>query len=124
VDLTKKILEIANKYANDAQVISIYCREMHAQDGWAIPHNSVCYVQPTTLEGRACIANDFVSVEKASGLDLWLDQMDNTAALLYKAEPERLYIIKDGKLVFIGGKGPFDYDPWKVEDWLKTHLGY
>jgi len=99
-------------------------REMHAQDGWAIPHNSVCYLQPTNLRERSNIACDFVNNEKADYLDLWLDQMDNSAALLYKAEPERLYIIKDDKIVFIGGQGPHDYDPWKVENWLRKELGY
>jgi len=123
-DLTKKILEISNKYAKDVQVITIYIREIHAQDGWAIPHNTVCYLQPTNLEGRACIANDFITQQKASELDLWLDQIDNSAAILYLAEPERLFVIKDNRIVFVGGMGPFDYDPWKVEDWLKAELSY
>jgi len=124
VDLTKKILEISNKYAKDVQVITIYTREMHAQDGWELPHNSVCYLQPKNMEGRACIANDFITQEKVSGLDMWLDQIDNSAAILYTAEPERLFIIKDNSIVFVGGIGPDDYDPWKVEDWLKAELSY
>jgi len=124
VDLTQKILEIADKYAKDVQVLSIYVRETHPSDGWEFPGNSVCYLRPTTLEERANIANDFIVREKASGIDLWLDQMDNSAALLYKAEPERLYIIREEKIVYVGGPGPFEYDPWQVEKWLIKELGY
>jgi len=97
---------------------------MHAQDGWAIPHNTtVCYLQPRTLEQRAAIAQDFITKEKAR-FELWLDQMDNSAALLFHAEPERMYISENGNIAFVGGRGPFEYDPWAVEKWLKQRLGY
>lgn len=124
MDLSQKIQEIAEHYKNDVQVLSIYVRETHAKDGWEIPHNTtVCYMQPKTLEARAAIARDYIANQKLS-LELWLDQMDNSAALLFNAEPERLYICEGGKIAFVGGVGPFNYDPWQAESWLKTRLGY
>jgi len=36
--------------------------------------------------------------------------MLNTANVAYGATPERLYIIKDGRILYQGGVGPFGYD--------------
>lgn len=100
---------------------------MHPKDGWEIPHNTVCYLQPITLEERSKIAKDFLKTMRKSPkqqFELWLDTMENKGAILFRAEPERLFIIRGKKVVFVGGKGPQDYDPWKVEKWLEKEFGY
>jgi len=98
---------------------------MHPTDGWEIPHNTVCYLQPKTIEERAKIAQDFLRKNcPTKDFELWLDTMENNGAIQFKAEPERLYIVRGKKIVFVGGMGPHDYDPWKVENWLIKALGY
>jgi len=127
VDLTEKIQDISRKYHKDVRVITIYTREYHASDGWEIPINtqqSLCYLQPRTIEDRAKIARDYVAKTGAKDLNLWLDNMENTTAVAFRSEPERLYIVKQGKIMYVGGKGPFAYDPWAVEECLKKDLGY
>jgi len=129
VDLTEKVQELSSKYKKHVRVISIYTREFHAEDGWSIPHNNVCFFQPRTIEQRSKIAQEFLektanNSKRGAFYELWLDTMDNRAAIEFKSEPERLYIVKGKKIAMVGGIGPDDYDPWHVEKWLIKELGY
>ena len=47
--------------------------------------------------------------------------MDDRCNQTYGAAPERLYIILNGKIVYMGGCGPFGYKLEEVEEWLKNH---
>lgn len=47
-----------------------------------------------------------------------VDTMWNTANVAYGATPERLYIIKDGKILYQGGVGPFLYDLSELSGYL------
>jgi len=81
----------------------------------------VCYKQPTTLEERVDIAKEYIKTRNPK-IPLYVDQMTNEGALLYHADPERLFIVRDGVVVYIGGPGPFGYAPEEVGDWLKKNL--
>ena len=50
---------------------------------------------------------------------LMVDLMDNKAGTAYAAMPERLYIVLDGKIVYEGLQGPFDYRLDEVEEYLE-----
>ena len=50
---------------------------------------------------------------------LVVDLMDNKASTTYAAMPERLYVILDGKIVYEGLQGPFDYRLNEVEEYLE-----
>ena len=52
---------------------------------------------------------------------LLVDFMDDKANKAYGALPERLYILLNGKIVYMGGQGPMDYKINEVEDWLRNH---
>lgn len=45
----------------------------------------------------------------SSVLRLFVDTMANSASLAFGALPERLVVLVDGKVAFLGGKGPEDY---------------
>ena len=49
---------------------------------------------------------------------LLMDTMDNKANEMYAALPERLFILHEGKLSYIGGVGPMLYRLEEVEKWL------
>jgi hypothetical protein len=51
-----------------------------------------------------------------------MDEMSNELENAYKAHPERLYIILDGVISYVGGVGPFDYNLEEVELWLKKNV--
>ena len=47
--------------------------------------------------------------------------MRNEAAMAYGAFPERLFIIQEGKIVYEGGTGPYNYDLTEVQKWLEEY---
>ena len=52
-------------------------------------------------------------------VDIFIDQLDDKANLAFGAIPERLVVVRDGKIEFIGGTGPFNYSISEVVDHLK-----
>ena len=48
-----------------------------------------------------------------------VDLMNNMASSNYGATPERLYVVLDGKVVYEGQQGPFDYRLEDVEEYLE-----
>ena len=53
---------------------------------------------------------------------IFVDQMDNRLSTLFQAHPERLAVVRDGKVVFIGGKGPFYYSIEKLREFLQKRV--
>lgn len=51
---------------------------------------------------------------------LFIDTMDNNTNELYAALPERLYILWEETVAYIGGVGPMYYSLEEVEMWLET----
>lgn len=49
--------------------------------------------------------------------------MLDAANLAYGASPERLYIIRDSKIVYQGGPGPMSYSVNEVRAWLENYAG-
>jgi len=109
---------LCQKFADNADFIAIYVSEAHPADEWKIEGHGVCYMQPKTLEGRVSVASDFIK-NKNFKIPLFIDLMDNNAALAYEAHPERLYIIQNGVIVYKGGPGPFGYKISEVEKFLE-----
>ena len=52
-----------------------------------------------------------------------VDSMLDAANLAYGASPERLYIIRDNRIVYQGGPGPFAYSLKEVRVWLENYSG-
>jgi hypothetical protein len=83
----------------------------------------VCYAQPTTLEQRLAIGNDFTKRFKFP-LPFGVDDMSNAANDAYAAWPERLYIVDESaRIAYRGGMGPFSYNPKEVRAWLAARYG-
>ncbi|KAK3541886.1 hypothetical protein QTP86_008121 [Hemibagrus guttatus] len=50
-----------------------------------------------------------------------VDTMDNSSNRAYGAYFERLYVIKDEKVVYQGGRGPEGYRISELRDWLEQY---
>ena len=50
---------------------------------------------------------------------LMVDLMTNKAGTAYAAMPERLYVVLDGKIIYEGLQGPFDYRLDEGEEYLE-----
>lgn len=114
----KEYNKLVQDYASLADFVTVYISEAHPLDEWALlNHEKYSRLQHRTLDERLTSA----AVLKSEGLlgNLVVESLENVSSDVYAAQPERLYIILDGKVVFKGGFGPMDYSPKKVEQWLK-----
>jgi len=90
----------------------IYMEEAHPVDGWLYGQVKHRVEQPKTLAQRCSLAGLVAEeLRKLGGEDIsvCVDTMSNSAAIAFGALPERLAIVKDGKVRFIGGEGPAHY---------------
>jgi Iodothyronine deiodinase len=121
-------VQIFNDYKDHVNFLTIYIREAHPTDEWAMKSNAkdkdnVCYAQPKSLADRVAIANDFTQRFKYP-VPFAIDEMSDAANNAYAAWPERLYIIdENGRIAYKGGNGPFKYDPKEVRAWLAARYG-
>jgi hypothetical protein len=52
----------------------------------------------------------------------FIDGIDNAAMDAFVSWPERLFVIRDGVLEYVGGFGPERYDVAELEAWLESHV--
>lgn len=94
----------------------MYIAEAHAAGEWPIHGDEYnngetsCIRQPRTLDQRNAVATSFVKRYDFPTNTFLIDSMDNSAEKAYSASPERLFIVQDGRIAYVGGPGPFFYD--------------
>jgi hypothetical protein len=94
----------------------IYIREAHPTDGAQVPQNQkdkILVKDPTTDAERAQVAEDFAKQFKLK-LPILLDTIDDTMEKAYSSWPDRLYVIKDGKIAYKGEPGPRGFKPQEL----------
>ena len=79
--------------------------------------------QHVTLEERFAAARE--GVERLGlTLPVLVDGMDDAVSEAFAAWPERLYVAEPGgRLAYVGGPGPFEFDPDAAADVLATLVG-
>ena len=85
--------------------------------------DDVLLAQHVTLEDRLAAAREGA---RRLGLTMpvLVDGMDDAVSHAFAAWPERLYVAeRGGRLAYVGGPGPFDFDPDAAEAVLATLLG-
>lgn len=107
-----------------AAMLTIYIEEAHAEDEWLLPdaQRPIRICQPTTTQERCDIAKRFIA-DTGFRCPMVVDTITGEANDAYRADPERLFIVVDGAIVYHGGPGPFGYRLAEVEDWLEAHVG-
>jgi hypothetical protein len=57
------------------------------------------------------------------GIRTYVDEMDDAVNKAYAAWPTRLYLVGlDGKVVYAGGLGPYDFRPEKLKAAIEAYL--
>lgn len=131
------IQEIYEQYHDVVQFLNIYIREAHPIDGWWLgrrltkpiierifssPKASMHHYDPKTLEERRAVAGECESALRY-GVRTYVDDMDDAVNKTYAAWPTRLYLVGiDGKVVYAGGLGPYDFRPAKLKAAIKGYL--
>jgi hypothetical protein len=86
------------------------------------PRASMTHYDPQTMEERRAVAGECETALQY-GVRTYVDEMDDAVNLTYAAWPTRLYLVGlDGKIVFAGGMGPYDFKPAKLEKAIKEYL--
>jgi hypothetical protein len=97
-----------------ANVVFVYIAEAHAVDEWQMQANvdeGVLVRQHVTLDERVEAARDGVA-RLGLTMPVLVDGMDDAVSEAFAAWPERLYVAETGgRLAYVGGPGPFEFDP-------------
>lgn len=123
------------KYHDRVQFLSIYIREAHPKDGWWLGggitgrllkmRNSKAATDiydPRSIEERQEVAK---RCENTLQYDIptYVDEMDDAVNKAYAAYPTRLYLIGlDGRVVYVGGLGPFGFKPAELQAAIEEYL--
>ena len=127
--------DLYQQYHERVQFLSIYIREAHPKDGWwfgggimgkilkkGIPKTATDIYDPKTIEERRSVAGQCEESLKY-GIRTYVDEMDDAVNKAYAAWPTRLYLLGiDGRVVYHGGLGPFDFHPAKLKTAIEKYL--
>ena len=106
--------QLYRRVRDRANVVFVYIAEAHALDEWQMQSNldeDVLVRQHVTLDERFAAAR--AGVERLGlTMPVLVDGMDDGVSNAFAAWPERLYVVSTGgRLAFVGGPGPFEFDP-------------
>ena len=113
----------------------IYIREAHPVDGWWLGSGLLGFAMklsgikaatdvydPQTIEQRRAVAGRCDDALQY-GIRTFVDEMDDAVNKAYAAWPTRLYLIGlDGRVVYAGGMGPYDFKPKKLKAAIDAYL--
>lgn len=115
----KDFEKVVRKFDKTADFLTVYISEAHPTDDWRF-NNNVEIQQHTNLKER-CEAARMLEESCPCPAPIVADSMKNEANDAYGAWPERLFIIQQGKIVYEGGTGPYNYSLDEVERWLEDY---
>ncbi|KAI5090685.1 type IIIb iodothyronine deiodinase, partial [Silurus meridionalis] len=106
-------------YADIADSLLVYIEEAHPSDGW------VSTDAPYQIPRHRCIKDRLRAARimnaTVPGSVVVVDTMDNSSNTAYGAYFERLYVVKDQKVVYQGGRGPEGYRISELRNWLEQY---
>ncbi|KAK1795576.1 hypothetical protein P4O66_001070 [Electrophorus voltai] len=110
---------VVDQYADIADCLLVYIEEAHPSDGW------VSSDAPYQIPKHRCIEDRLKAAQlmnaKIPGREVVVDTMDNSSNAAYGAYFERLYIVKDEKVVYQGRRGPEGYRISELRNWLEQY---
>uniref|UniRef100_A0A674CTQ2 Iodothyronine deiodinase n=1 Tax=Salmo trutta TaxID=8032 RepID=A0A674CTQ2_SALTR len=98
---------VASQYADIADSLLVYIEEAHPSDGWVSSDAPYQIPKHCCLEDRLKAAQLMHS--EVPCCNVVVDTMDNSSNAAYGAYFERLYILRDERVVYQGGRGPEGY---------------
>ena len=101
--------------------VVIYVEEAHATDGWVVPGNPFDIATHRDMADRVRAAQQLTPFVKCC--PIYVDNFDNEACSAYGAFPDRLFVIVDGVVEYVGDEGPFGYSIPKLRKALESLQG-
>lgn len=110
---------IVRQYADIADFVVVYIEEAHPSDGWASTDAPHQIPKHRCLEDRLRAAQ--LMLAEVPGSNVVVDNMENSSNAAYGAYFERLYIVRDERVVYQGGRGPEGYRISELRTWLEEY---
>jgi len=116
-----RIKGIQARFAKRAVFLTVYTQEAHPTESGDYIDYFLPINKHKTLEDRLSAANELLKLETLPG-PLLVDNMNNESSRAYGSFPDRLYIVLNEKIVYMGGVGPQGYNAFQVEEWLDKYF--
>ena len=116
-----EVCQMASDFADIADFVTVYIEEAHAADAWKFTTNQYQISKHRSLTDRLAAANVLSAVRDNIPFPILVDSMVDDTNIAYAGLYERLYILLDGCIVYVGGVGPEYYLPHEVKEWLVTY---
>uniref|UniRef100_A0A3B3CI01 Iodothyronine deiodinase n=1 Tax=Oryzias melastigma TaxID=30732 RepID=A0A3B3CI01_ORYME len=115
--------QLVEDFSDVADFLLVYIDEAHPSDGWVAPQMGPCsfsFRKHQNLEERMGAARQLIEhFSLPPQCQLVADCMDNNANVAYGVSNERVCIVHQRKIAYLGGKGPFFYNLKEVRQWLE-----
>uniref|UniRef100_A0A3Q0T3F8 Iodothyronine deiodinase n=1 Tax=Amphilophus citrinellus TaxID=61819 RepID=A0A3Q0T3F8_AMPCI len=119
--------QLVEDFSDVADFLLVYIDEAHPSDGWVAPPMGPCsfnFRKHQNLEERLGAARKLTEhFSLPPQCQLVADCMDNNANVAYGVSYERVCIVQQKKIAYLGGKGPFFYNLKDVRQWLEQSYG-
>uniref|UniRef100_A0A3Q3ER59 Iodothyronine deiodinase n=1 Tax=Labrus bergylta TaxID=56723 RepID=A0A3Q3ER59_9LABR len=119
--------QLVEDFSDVADFLLVYIDEAHPSDGWVAPPMGSCSFnvrKHQNLEERLGAARNLIEhFSLPPQCQLVADSMDNNANVAYGVSNERVCIVQQRKIAYLGGKGPFFYNLKDVRQWLEQSYG-
>uniref|UniRef100_A0A3Q1B6E2 Iodothyronine deiodinase n=1 Tax=Amphiprion ocellaris TaxID=80972 RepID=A0A3Q1B6E2_AMPOC len=119
--------QLVEDFSDVADFVLVYIDEAHPSDGWVAPPMGSCsfsFRKHQNLEERMGAARKLIEhFSLPPQCQLVADCMDNNANVAYGVSNERVCIVQQRKVAYLGGKGPFFYSLKDVRQWLEQSYG-
>lgn len=109
------------KYSNVADFTCVYIEEAHPTGVWEFVNNRYEMRQHADIEERINAATVFKE-QIGVKCPILIDMITDDTNLAYGGLPERMVIIFNSTVRYIGGIGPYEYSIKEMEDALQTIL--
>ena len=107
--------------------IIVYIREAHASDGWKFDGKNYSFIRHhrdiSDRLNAIKVMIQMAHIRRDQRVSIYCDTMDNITKNVFRAWPERLYVLYDQKILYQGGEGPDGYSIPSVDYVLKQHVG-
>jgi len=110
---------VVSRYADIADSVVVYIEEAHPSDGWVSSDAPYQIPKHRCLEDRLSAAR--LMLAEVPGSNVVVDNMDNSSNAAYGAYFERIYVVRDERVVYQGGRGPEGYRISELTDWLEQY---
>ncbi|CAF3805817.1 unnamed protein product [Rotaria magnacalcarata] len=121
-----KLSEYYNELNYPIDFMIIYIEEAHASDRWKFDRPKYSFIKNhKNIQDRlnaVKILIEITNITKENHLSIYSDTMDNHTNHLFRAWPERLYVLHNDQILYQGQPGPSGYSIPTLDYFLKRNV--